>query len=533
MANMTTSSGRGDARRSTRAAGAVLVASLVLVAGLLGVGSVGAVVPTASPSGASDGPSSTPGQTGGLPSASAPPPLDHLVLAPNPTTISATGSQIYTAEGFASNGFDLGDVTGAATFSVTLNATGLPDGTCTASTCTGPFMRGDHTVTGTDGVGVSGTATLHVALAPDAPTGVIAAAGDTVASVSWVAPVSDGGAAIVGYLVTPHDVAANADGAPYPASGTTVTVPMLTDGVSYTFTVTATNSVGRSTSAPSAAVTPQLGYLPPATATGTASTGSSTTVSTAASPPPGGTAVSVVVPAGTAGGTVSIVQAAVTDPAPSLYTFVGPQVNITAPVATADNPLIFDFQIDALALTTAGLDLATVSILRNGNVVLDCDALATGASPDPCVASRVTLLSGAADLTVRTSQASHWNFGKGGFTVSGFFRPVDNRPVVNSAKAGSAIPVKFSLGANQGLTIFTTGYPRSAQTACDSSAPVDAIEQTVTAGGSTLSYDPISNQYTYIWKTDKTWAAAPGGPCRQLVLSFVDGHILRANFKFR
>jgi hypothetical protein len=69
-------------------------------------------------------------------------------------------------------------------------------------------------------------------------------------------------------------------------------------------------------------------------------------------------------------------------------------------------------------------------------------------------------------------------------------------------------------------------------TTCDSSAPVDAIEQTVNAGGSSLSYDATSNQYTYIWKTDKTWSKAPAGPCRQLVLSFVDGHFLRANFKF-
>jgi hypothetical protein len=36
----------------------------------------------------------------------------------------------------------------------------------------------------------------------------------------------------------------------------------------------------------------------------------------------------------------------------------------------------------------------------------------------------------------------------------------------------------------------------------------------------------------YIWKTDKTWSGSPGGPCRQLVLKFVDGSALRANFKF-
>src|SRR5262249_27214781 len=48
------------------------------------------------------------------------------------------------------------------------------------------------------------------------------------------------------------------------------------------------------------------------------------------------------------------------------------------------------------------------------------------------------------------------------YTFSGFFQPVDNLPTVNSVKAGSAIPVKFSLDGNQGLNIFAAGSPTSA-----------------------------------------------------------------------
>jgi hypothetical protein len=51
----------------------------------------------------------------------------------------------------------------------------------------------------------------------------------------------------------------------------------------------------------------------------------------------------------------------------------------------------------------------------------------------------------------------------------------------------------------------------------------------VNAGGSSLSYDPVSDQYTYVWKTNKAWA----GQCRQLVLRFNDGQEFRANFQFR
>ena len=91
------------------------------------------------------------------------------------------------------------------------------------------------------------------------------------------------------------------------------------------------------------------------------------------------------------------------------------------------------------------------------------------------------------------------------------------------------MPVKFSLGSNYGLGIFAAGYPKSQTIACDSTAPVDGIEETMTAGGSSLSYDATSNTYKYVWKTEKAWA----GTCRQLVLKLADGTFQRANFKFK
>jgi hypothetical protein len=49
--------------------------------------------------------------------------------------------------------------------------------------------------------------------------------------------------------------------------------------------------------------------------------------------------------------------------------------------------------------------------------------------------------------------------------------------------------------------------------------PQDLIEQTVTAGSSSLSYDASSGQYTYAWKTDRGWF----GTCRRLDLGLNDG----------
>lgn len=115
------------------------------------------------------------------------------------------------------------------------------------------------------------------------------------------------------------------------------------------------------------------------------------------------------------------------------------------------------------------------------------------------------------------------------YPFDGFFSPVDNEPVINVAKAGSAIPVVFSLGGNQGLNIFASGYPKSQVIACDATAPADGIDTTVTAGGSSLTYDPSSGRYTYTWKTDKSWV----GSCRALILKLQDGTIHRADFKFK
>jgi len=72
------------------------------------------------------------------------------------------------------------------------------------------------------------------------------------------------------------------------------------------------------------------------------------------------------------------------------------------------------------------------------------------------------------------------------------------------------------------------GYAKSTAMACDSIGELDGIETTATAGSSGLQYDAASDQYTYIWKTDKAWAKT----CWQLVLRLSDGTVHRANFKF-
>jgi hypothetical protein len=116
----------------------------------------------------------------------------------------------------------------------------------------------------------------------------------------------------------------------------------------------------------------------------------------------------------------------------------------------------------------------------------------------------------------------------GGFDFSGFFQPVDNVPTLNQMNAGRSIPVKFSLGGDQGLDIFNDGYPASQNIPCDGSEPVDPVEETTTAN-SGLTYNAAADQYTYVWKTEKSWA----GTCRQFILGLTDGSDHVALFKFK
>ena len=111
-------------------------------------------------------------------------------------------------------------------------------------------------------------------LVPGAPTSIGATPSDRAAEVSWSAPAADGGSPIAQYTVTsdPEGHTATADG-----STLSNTVTGLTNGTSYTFSVTATNAVGTSTpSETSNSVTPAAVPDPPTNVAATAGRGEAT-----------------------------------------------------------------------------------------------------------------------------------------------------------------------------------------------------------------------------------------------------------------
>jgi hypothetical protein len=126
------------------------------------------------------------------------------------------------------------------------------------------------TVTATNAVGTSPASAASNAVTPTAPTvpgaptGVTATVGNAAATVTWTAP-GNGGSAITSYTVTPYlaGVAQSTTSVTGSPPATKVTVSGLTNGSSYTFTVTATNAIGKGNpSSASNAVTPSAVALP-------------------------------------------------------------------------------------------------------------------------------------------------------------------------------------------------------------------------------------------------------------------------------
>jgi hypothetical protein len=111
------------------------------------------------------------------------------------------------------------------------------------------------------------------------------------------------------------------------------------------------------------------------------------------------------------------------------------------------------------------------------------------------------------------------------YNFGGFQSPI-SPSALNSAKAGSAVPVRFSLHGSYGLGILAPGYPKAGSIPCNGS--VNATDSTPVVGNSTLQYDAASDTYTYVWKTDKAWTG-----CRQLLVVLNDGVVHRVNFQFK
>jgi large repetitive protein len=176
-----------------------------------------------------------------------------------PANINGSAITGYTATAYDANNVAKGTCTTIA-----------PIATCTVNGLTNgaPYT---FKVTATNGIGTSlaslASSAVIPSTVPNAPTAVSAAPLDGGATVSFTAPVNNGGSAITGYLIT----ASNG------VTGTGATSPLnisgLDNGTAYTFTVKALNINGESVaSVASTSVTPAA-IVPPTVSTEAKPTG--------------------------------------------------------------------------------------------------------------------------------------------------------------------------------------------------------------------------------------------------------------------
>ncbi len=197
--------------------------------------------------------------------------------------------------------------------------TGTPAGSCTAvaptTSCvvSGLTNGTGHTFTvvasNVAGAGAASSASGSVTprTVPGAPTGVAGVAGNGQVTVSWTAPVSDGGSAVTGYVVTgtPGGSCSTEVSGLNPVA-TSCVVSGLTNGVGHTFTVVASNVAGAgAASSASGSVTPRTVPGAPTGVSGVAGNGQ-VTVSWTAPVSDGGSAVTGYVVTGAPGGSCEV-----------------------------------------------------------------------------------------------------------------------------------------------------------------------------------------------------------------------------------
>jgi len=201
-----------------------------------------------------------------------------------PTNTGGTPISGYTVTSIPAGGVD----SNAGSVTLSHIITGLTNGTSYTFT-----VKATNSV-GTSVASAASNAVTPVAgtTVPAAPTIGTATGGNADATVTFAAPANNGGSVIIGYTVT--SIPAGGTDSNAGTTGLSHSITGLTNGTSYTFTVTATNSVGTSVaSAASNAVTPVAAATVPGTPTiGTATGGNAqATVAFTAPTSTGGSAI--------------------------------------------------------------------------------------------------------------------------------------------------------------------------------------------------------------------------------------------------
>jgi hypothetical protein len=200
---------------------------------------------------------------------------------------------------------------------------------------------------------------------------------------------------------------------------------------------------------------------------------------------------------------IPLAQATVTvevDPNPSI---LGNPVTFSATVSGTD-----PFPGTPTGTVTFFVDGSPVS----GAIALNASGMASYASEplDKGDLEVTAEYSGDGDYAPSSGSATamvHYPFG-------GFGPPVSNPPATNANKAGSAVPLKFSLEGYRGADVVVGASFQP--TSCSTGDPVgDPVDVEIIGN---VTYSPGNDTYQLVLKTDGSWS----GACGELLLHLDD-----------
>ncbi|MCK9410644.1 MAG: fibronectin type III domain-containing protein, partial [Bacteroidetes bacterium] len=380
--------------------------------------------------------------------------------------------------------------------------TTFADGTSTSTnaTVTGLTNGQDYTfrvaAVNAAGTGNFSTASGSVtpATVPNAPTAVAGTPGNTQVSLTWSAPATNGGAAITDYVVEFNNGVSWATFADGTSTSTSATVTGLTNGTSYTFRVSATNSVGTGTaSIVSAAATPRTTPSAPtitaitpddvslsvaftAGATGGSaitnyeySTDGGTTFKSRAT----GTTASPIVITTVSGGAGALVNGtsydvqirainAAGNGAASATTAATPRTIPSAPTITAITPSDGSLSVAFTAGFDGGSALTSYKYSTDGGTTFRTRAAGTTASP-------IVITTASSDGTTALVNGTSYNVqilavnvvgdGTASSTTAATPAAVPSAPTITAiTPSNGSLSVAFTAGENNGLAITSYKY---------------------------------------------------------------------------
>jgi hypothetical protein len=178
---------------------------------------------------------------------------DGVGSAPSISSFSASSSIVASA-GTSTLSWN---VSNASSIAITPGSFSMS--TLSGSTTVNPTSTTIYTLTATNGNGTStATTTVTVATAPSPPQSLSATSGNTLISLSWSAPSSNGGSSLTQYLVYDRFTGSSTFAlyATTTPSQTNATATSLTNAQSYDFEILAQNAFGTSTSSNIVSSTP-------------------------------------------------------------------------------------------------------------------------------------------------------------------------------------------------------------------------------------------------------------------------------------